>query len=63
METVGGDDSETRLVTKKKGENRQPVSVPASPGLEGLRGEQQQLTIGLLMFGTGMLVFWKGHSF
>ena len=33
---VGGDDSETGLVTKKKGnKNRRPVSVPASPGLQG----------------------------
>ena len=35
---VGGDDSETGLVTKKKGnKNRRPVSVPASPQTTGIK--------------------------
>ena len=42
METIGGDRSKTRLVMKKGEINHQPVSVPASPGLQGKRGEQQQ---------------------
>ena len=45
METIGGDGSKTGLVMKK-GENKSStsiaVSVPASLGLQGKRGEQQQ---------------------
>ena len=43
VETIGGDGSKTGLVMKK-GENKSStsISVPASPGLQGKRGEQQQ---------------------
>ena len=34
VETGGGDGSQTGSVTKT-GKNRRPVSVPASPGLQG----------------------------
>ena len=37
METIDGDGSETALGTKKKGENRRPVSVPASPRTTGIK--------------------------
>ena len=38
METIGGEDSETGLVTKKKGKQKSTtcsLKVPASPGLQG----------------------------
>ena len=38
VETVGGDDSETGLVTKKKGkQNGRPVSEPASLRTTGIK--------------------------
>ena len=36
METGGGDGSETGVLVKKKGENQQPVSIPASPRTTGI---------------------------
>ena len=46
MESIGGDGSKTGLVMKK-GKNRRPVSVPASP--RGKGREQQRLCSDLLI--------------
>ena len=44
MKTDGGDGNETGLVTEEgKQKKRRLVSVPASPGLQGDRSEQQLL--------------------
>ena len=42
LETFGEDGNEKGLLMKKREHNnRRPVSVPASPGLQRYRGEQQ----------------------
>ena len=47
VEMVGGNGCETGSVTKKKGENRLPVSVPTSPLTTGIKRYRCQPHPGL----------------
>ena len=51
METIVGIGSKMGQLMKKKGtKNRRPLLVPASPGLQGKGGEQQQYKMMYINF-------------